>query len=365
MKTLKYFMMTLVISILLCFAIDASDAPVITGNAGIRTDEPVGIRVSAEIASRVAKDKNTTEYGFIVTRKAFLKAKGIPAEHFTLDSPVGYSKGVSKGVVNGVPVDIYNKKTSTKVYFSCSISGITPYYYMDVLVVRPYVVFSERSEYGAPLEISMYDVAKGICCDEDAFDRLSQTERDKVSEIVNDTKCVVSFIAGRKLFHQEYVGVGEKAPVVQTVPETPVGMSFAGWSLYSDNDLDKMIRPSSLTIEKHTRVYAVIVTEFMEKLHRGWIQLDGIIATGLQKDALAKIKECIGHVLEDAKNGIETDKDYVKETYTEYVEGVKKIVKNDMTEKEQSQFANIITKRVDEDVREFLTHYFDIDVSVK
>ena len=365
MKTLKYFMMTLAVSILFCFAVSASGAPVITGNAEIRTEEPVGLRVSAQIDAGVAKDEGTIEYGLIVTRKAFLDAKGISAEQFTLDSPVGYSKGVSKGVVGGNNVDIFIDKTKTKVSFSCCISGITPYYYTDTLVIRPYAIFADGKAYGTPLETSLYETAKAVCDNAEAFDSLTDSQKEIVSGIVADTKYAVTFIADGKLCHREYVSVGEKLVSVPEAPVTQEGMSFAGWSLYNDNDLDKMISPLSLIPEEHTRVYAVIVTEFMEKLHRGWIQLDGIIATGLQKDVLEKIKECIGYVLEDAKSGIETDKDYVKETYTEHVEGVKKMVNKDMTKTERSQFANTITKRVDSDVRDFLTHYFDIDVTIK
>ena len=74
--------------------------------------------------------------------------------------------------------------------------------------------------------------------------------------------------------------------------------------------------------------------------------------------------ECIGYVLEDAKSGIHTTKDYVKEheVYGGMVEYVKDLAgKNESVRK---ALISILTdeKNISPAVRDFLCEYFDINI---
>ena len=103
----------------------------------------------------------------------------------------------------------------------------------------------------------------------------------------------------------------------------------------------------------------------MEKLTRGYKQLKGIKrSTGLTKEVLGILTECIGYVLEDANNGQKIDANYVGREYKTMVDRAKTIVNVDMSSSEKSQFVNVITKTVDKDVQDFLYEYFDIDTKI-
>lgn len=364
MKLLRYIMLILPIVMLLCFTVFSSDVPEICGKTEIRAENPVGLRVVSVLDALTAYDENTVEYGFITTRKVFLTANGLESSDFTLDSPVSFVKGVSRGEVNGKEVDRFLEKNDTEVYFSCNICGIEQYHYTDVLVVRPYIVFSDgKIGYGEPVEVSLYQTAKAICEDTTVFDSLTPEHQNVISSLVSSTEVVVNFLSGAKPHLRTLVKAGEYVTLPEA-PEVSEGMCFVGWSMTNDNYYDKVVDISKISIDSHTRFYAVIVTELVEKLSRGLKQLGAIRVSGLQKDALDEIMECIGYVLQDAHDGINVDKEYVKEKYAVLVEDVKKIVNDDMNETQRSQFANIITKHVDEDVRKFLTDYFDINTKL-
>lgn len=169
---------------------------------------------------------------------------------------------------------------------------------------------------------------------------------------------------------QKYeVAEGDTVSAPKT-PELEEGVSFLGWALEESSDAEDVIEVSDIVIEDHTDFYAVLIEnpnsdEFMEKLSRGYKQLKSIKrTTGLTKEVIKIVTECIGYVLEDANNGQFIDADYVGREYKTLVDNAKKIVNEDMSSSEKSQFANLITKSVDQDVQDFLYEYFDIDTNI-
>ena len=104
--------------LLLCFSgvCFADSIPKIYGDAEVRTEEPLGIRVKAQIATATADNENTIEYGFIVSRKVFLDSKNLPAESLTHECPVQYTVGVSKGLVDGEYVDRFFEKNDERSF---------------------------------------------------------------------------------------------------------------------------------------------------------------------------------------------------------------------------------------------------------
>ena len=143
-----------------------------------------------------------------------------------------------------------------------------------------------------------------------------------------------------------------------------------GWSLSNDNDIMGIIDVSEVEISEDTVFYSVIITNpnsdvFMEKLTRGYTQLKSIRrSTGLTKEVLKLLTDCIGFVLEDANNFIYVDKVHVGLTYADTVARAKQIVNEEMSSSEKSQFVNLITSTVDKDVQDFLYEYFDISTKI-
>lgn len=437
MIRLKYIMLTLMMIILFSFVVPSSDVPRFADNPEVRAENPVGLRVIAAMNTDAASRESTSEYGLVVTRKAFLTSRGLSAEEFTFDCGVKYTKGVSKGNVDGEDVDIFFDRNDTEVYFACYIHGIDSNYYSDVIVVRPYTVLGDEVKYGTPLETSLYETANRICNDENLFDALSQEQKEVLSSIVADTKFTVKFFVNGELnkslrvkyanepvapenpikdgyafmgwseteggevvdldsvkinsdknfyavfkkeykvlfwfdgeLYKEYELVEGSKVEVPEISEIDERLVFHGWSHEDDNDPDKVVNVSEIIVENHMDFYSVLVEnpnseEFMENLSRGYAQLKKIRETGVKKKILTYIKDCIGYVLEDAKKGILVDKEYVKITYESYVEGAKNVFNNEMDNEQRSQFANIMMdeENIDEEVRDFLADFFDIDIS--
>ena len=180
----------------------------------------------------------------------------------------------------------------------------------------------------------------------------------------------VTFIFDGEALIQTKVLSGETATVPDITPETPEGYKFVGWSTQEDGDRTSVIDVPSYVIEENTTFYSVIITnpnsdEFMEKLSRGYTQLISIKrSTGLTKEVLKLLTDCIGYVLEDAQDFVYVDKVYVGLTYAETVARTKAIVNEEMTSSERSAFVNLITSTVDKDVQDFLYDYFDISTKI-
>ena len=651
MKSITRVLFVLIALFLLSVCSLAATSPEIFDDTAIRTEDPLGLRVKAVINAQTASDANTIEYGFLVSRKVLLSGNGLTNDDLTLASRVTFDKGVAKGTVNGESVDKFFDKNDTELYFAGHFYGISPKYYTDIIVARPYIISTDGVSYGKPVEMSIYGVAKDIYENKEAFDLLSAEQQEALISVIvavegepyvadaNDFRIVISTavkknanptysvyydlynpytgeylygIKGRKSsknfdeissmllrcgkivpmydgiiqdttegyvvgdiaelspiwiggydgtmltvspydasikckdcvkkhisdnasyiladaqtpvsvfdgnlesmefsvssmakvmdndvslrgFHgelradyikayvssekgicryiiasvndkensaldekclehtsftarfyvdgvlydtqnvlynsfaaipappekdgytfkgwsrtengslvnpeaipvnedTEYYAVFEKIIVYHDVtfifdgeilaqykvlsgeiaispetPETEEGFKFMGWSALPDNDTDAIIDPSALAIRKETVFYSVIITNpnsdvFMEKLSRGYTQLLSIKrSTGLAKETLKLLTDCIGYVLEDANNFIYIDKVYVGLTYKETVEKAKKIVNEEMTSTEKSQFVNLVTKTVDKDVQDFLYEYFDINTTI-
>lgn len=180
------------------------------------------------------------------------------------------------------------------------------------------------------------------------------------------TTFTVRFYANDKLLDTQEVAKGGYASAPTDVPEFE-GYDFAGWLLSGDNST--LINIPSYKITKNTDFVAAYdekpvidnpnSDELMDKLQRGHDQLAAIRFTNnLQKQARDLIVECIGYVIEDAKNGTLITKDYINTEYKETVDRVETICYDEMSARIASDFSNAITNGVDEDVQEFLKDYF-------
>ncbi len=148
--------------------------------------------------------------------------------------------------------------------------------------------------------------------------------------------------------------------------------AFVGWSTRANAGENDIVDVESTSINKNMTFYAVIIKnpndpELIEKLNRGYTQLKKIRASNTKhKAAIAVFVECIGYVIEDVNNGTYIDKSYILDYYSDYISEVHGIVNEEMTDKERSNFINMITnpRNIDEDVQEFIIDYFDIETSI-
>lgn len=256
MKILKYFMMTLVVFMLLCFSTAASGVPEIVGDGDIRAREPVGLRVKAVIDNGTAISENTSEYGFIVTRKVFLDAKSLGCSDFSFDCGVPYTKGISMGVIDGEKIDIFFDRNDEEVFFSCHIHGIDEAFYIDELVVRTYIFSGNQVKYGTPFVTSLYDTAKSIYYNDERFEILSDEYQRKIFSMVacveNLGEHTVTFTVDGKAFTEQTIFENKSA----SLPENPEkeGYRFLGWSLNGGTEL---VDVCSMPIKEKTEFSAV------------------------------------------------------------------------------------------------------------
>ena len=210
----------------------------------------------------------------------------------------------------------------------------------------------------------------------------SETEDGEVTDVtkLKITKPEVFYAVFERLYYKVIFMVDGEVFDVQDilygecprVPESPVreGYVFAGWAQEPTEDTSKVVDASEMVICKETDFYAVIFKNpneqvFMDNLALGKEQLLGIPRlSGATKEAIVTMAECIGYVLEDAKSGIHTTKDYVKEheVYGGMVEYVKDLAgKNESVRK---ALISILTdeKNISPAVRDFLCEYFDINI---
>ena len=182
MKRLKYIVLLIVF--IMCNTVFASEIPEVTENIAIKTDKPVGLRIKAVLDIQTAESVEATEYGFIVVRKVFLTSKGKTQEEFTLDCGVPYIKGISKGVSDGMQVNKFFEKNDYNLYFTGYIHGIPENYYTEIIVSRPYIIKGNTAFYGEPVETSIYDVAKAVKADTEAFNSLTQEQKNVIDSII-------------------------------------------------------------------------------------------------------------------------------------------------------------------------------------
>lgn len=177
-----------------------------------------------------------------------------------------------------------------------------------------------------------------------------------------------------KVYYDVYFFVNEDIHATQSVlkganPKKPAdpeldGDIFLGWSLKENGDEDDVVDVTDYVVKDYTDFYAVIKSnpndpELIPMLEKGIEQLNSISLTNNKhKTARGEMVYCMKLVLADAKSGIYVDKAYVSEVYAEEVEYVESLVLDEMTGREGTEFKNLITKNVDEDVQEFLKEYF-------
>ena len=87
----------LILVLLFSMSVFASVSPEIIGEATIRIQDPMGLRIKATIDCEKAYDEYTYEYGFLVTRKVFLTGNGYTCNDLTFDCDIYFDKGVAKG----------------------------------------------------------------------------------------------------------------------------------------------------------------------------------------------------------------------------------------------------------------------------
>jgi len=67
----KHIIISLLVVLLISTVTFAVNPPEFSGESSIKAADPVGFRVKAEIDISLAMDENTTEYGFLITRRCF------------------------------------------------------------------------------------------------------------------------------------------------------------------------------------------------------------------------------------------------------------------------------------------------------
>ena len=149
----------------------------------IRVNSPAGIRFKSSVSKLTREEATLTEYGFIVTRKAILDAKGVNGADFTMENEAmkdADEKGVSYGMENGKKVDRIFESDSVNTFFTAAVYNIPADKYDDVIVVRPFVKIGEEIIYGEPMAASILEVANRIASSED-YENFKET----VDKILN------------------------------------------------------------------------------------------------------------------------------------------------------------------------------------
>lgn len=206
MGNIKRLLFAFFAALLLSLCAFAVSSPEIFGDTSIRTEEPLGLRVKAVIDAETASHENTIEYGFLVSRKVLLLGNGLDNYDLAFGCGVRFDKGVAKGMVNGESVDRFFDKTDTELYFAGHFYGISPKYYTDIIVVRPYIFSIEGVTYGEPVEMSIYGVAGDIYRNKDIFESLPEEQQKALLSVIvavegepyeinsNDLRIVISTV---------------------------------------------------------------------------------------------------------------------------------------------------------------------------
>ena len=145
--------------------------------ASIRIQDPMGVRFKASVTA--LQKENATEYGFVIARKGALTDAGLEAAGLTLDANVKKTSG-SAYVKNGV--DKIFAIENGNIFFTAVLYNIPESAYHEVLVARPYLKSGDLVVYGAPIERSIYDVAKSI--KDGGYKDIDAYGKQKIDEII-------------------------------------------------------------------------------------------------------------------------------------------------------------------------------------
>ena len=139
----------------------APDAPEMTGELSLRTSGAQGIRFKANIA--IATHRDSTEYGFLVTRQALLDQTGTSDDAFVLGSAVPYVKGVAYQKDRASNFS-YDNGDGVNFTYTAVLRGIpqSKPYYTEKMAVRPYVTVAGVNYYGTVQKASVEDAVDAL-----------------------------------------------------------------------------------------------------------------------------------------------------------------------------------------------------------
>lgn len=139
----------------------APAAPAMTGELSLRTSGAQGIRFKANIA--IATHRDSTEYGFLVTRQALLDKTATSDDAFVLESAVPYVKGVAYQKDRASNFS-YDSGDGVNFTYTAVLRGIpqSKPYYTEKMAVRPYVTVAGVNYYGTVQKASVEDAVDAL-----------------------------------------------------------------------------------------------------------------------------------------------------------------------------------------------------------
>ncbi|MGN1122088.1 MAG: hypothetical protein ACI4RV_06950 [Eubacteriales bacterium] len=193
-------------------AINGSPAPTMLESNSIRFGTNKGLRFAAVVDLELRKNEQTEEYGFLVTRKELLDAKGVTNDTLKVwiygDSEVWEDTEKTVGLTenevvfvagrawkNDGSIDlIYDNaggsklgeesiQNGTAIGITAILTGITEERYKEVFVVRPYVKISGTYYYGETKENSYYNVAKALRGSA-SYDALTEEQKAEIDNVI-------------------------------------------------------------------------------------------------------------------------------------------------------------------------------------
>ena len=155
------------------------NAPITSDKTSIRTSGVTGIRFKASVYNKILTSEDDTEIGFLVTRSIYSDYMESDYNGLTLDMAsdglalkgAAYAKTDGEVTVNHISDD------GDGVYYSFTacLTGIPKGYYMENILVRPYVTLGNVTYYGQTKEESLYNAAKNYTGEE------NQTVKDIIA----------------------------------------------------------------------------------------------------------------------------------------------------------------------------------------
>ena len=195
-------------------ATNAPPAPTMLTSNSIRFGTYKGLRFAAVVDLELRKDEQTEEYGFLVTRKELLEAKGVTNDTLKVwndgtgevwadpAKTVGltenevvflagrvYQKDSGTEIIydrTGDKLGVESIKNGTAIGIASVLTNIPSGHYKDVFVVRPYVKIDGTYYYGDAKENSYYAVAEAIKNNTDEYAKLTDDQKQEIKDILSD-----------------------------------------------------------------------------------------------------------------------------------------------------------------------------------
>ena len=173
------------------------------------------MRFAAVVDLELRKNEQTEEYGFLVTRKELLEAKGVTNDTLKVYND-GYGEtwasdektvGLTEDGVVFLAGRVYQKDSGTEIIYDRTgdklgvesikngtaigiasvLTNIPSGHYKDVFVVRPYVKNDGTYYYGDAKENSYYAVAEAIKNNTDEYAKLTDAQKNEIEAILSDS----------------------------------------------------------------------------------------------------------------------------------------------------------------------------------